>query len=567
MIGPGTERRSPHLLETDAAPSGLIFPLTDEQRAIVEHSDGPLVVIAGAGTGKTRVIVERVAWLLETKPDLLPEQLLVLTYNVKAARELRERIEDRIGPALAARLSVSNFHSFCHRVLRESASEAGMPPNPDVLDGVGQLLLIKDLRPSLELIYHTEWSYADFVKFINRAKDELVTPDDFDRFVENEREIFEHRYGPYADASARLIVNGNLKPVREVRSAYARLRRDERAEKDADPYAPMKKADLEARRSVGGTGGVMHRSRYSEEQIQQIDALADTYVKDGAALEVMRLAEIASVYRAYQEELAKRGALDFGEQIAAVTQLFKARPNILRRWQRQFSHILVDEFQDANQDLYHAREPDELGVVMPESPPVFYLTENRRSTKAIHDFALRFSQTDADAPPAVAVGPDGRPVEIFTYADGDADACRRVLGTSLRRIIDAGRVPASDVVVLTPRSRNSSWLMAADPSAPPVEAWPYRLMPEHGPEGSVLPAPAKGNEVRVATIHRYKGLESPVVVLAEIDSRVAEDELASLLYVGATRARSHLVVVVSERLLGRVAPRRRPQVRSVDLVV
>jgi hypothetical protein len=54
---------------------------------------------------------------------------------------------------------------------------------------------------------------------------------------------------------------------------------------------------------------------------------------------------------------------------------------------------------------------------MPESPPVFYLTENRRSTKAIHDFAVRFSQTDADAPPSVALGPDGRPVEIFTYSN------------------------------------------------------------------------------------------------------------------------------------------------------
>jgi hypothetical protein len=54
---------------------------------------------------------------------------------------------------------------------------------------------------------------------------------------------------------------------------------------------------------------------------------------------------------------------------------------------------------------------------MPESPPVFYLTENRQSTRAIHDFALRFSQTDADAPPSVALGPDGRPVEIFTYSN------------------------------------------------------------------------------------------------------------------------------------------------------
>ncbi len=85
----------------------------------------------------------------------------------------------------------------------------------------------------------------------------------------------------------------------------------------------------------------------------------------------------------------------------------------------------------------------------------------------------------------------------------------------------------------------------------PVEAWPYRLMPEYGPEGAVLPMPTKGNEVRVATIHRYKGLESPVVVLAEIDGRIDEADLASLLYVGATRARSHLVVVASEEVAAR----------------
>ena len=83
--------------------------LTDDQRRIVEWGDGPLVVIAGAGTGKTRVIVERVRWLLETKcaaarPDdsdsLLPEHILVLTYNVKAAKELQTRIEKAVGVAL-----------------------------------------------------------------------------------------------------------------------------------------------------------------------------------------------------------------------------------------------------------------------------------------------------------------------------------------------------------------------------------------------------------------------------------------------------------------------------------
>jgi len=110
-------------MRTDIAAS---HRLTDAQRRIVEWGDGPLVVIAGAGTGKTRVIVERVRHLLLTRGDvtvapdgtlqasypsagpasgdpfsgpLLPEQILVLTYNVKAARELAERIEDSVDPA------------------------------------------------------------------------------------------------------------------------------------------------------------------------------------------------------------------------------------------------------------------------------------------------------------------------------------------------------------------------------------------------------------------------------------------------------------------------------------
>jgi ATP-dependent exoDNAse (exonuclease V) beta subunit len=93
--------------------------------------------------------------------------------------------------------------------------------------------------------------------------------------------------------------------------------------------------------------------------------------------------------------------------------------------------------------------------------------------------------------------------------------------------------------------------MSADGS--PVEAWPYRLMPEYGPEGAVLAPPTKGNEVRVATIHRYKGLESPCVVLGGDRRSGGGGDLAGLLYVGATRARSHLVVVAGEGLRGRLA--------------
>ena len=366
--------------EVPAGPTpGTLTPgtLTPEQRAIVEADDGPVVVIAGAGTGKTRVIVERVRWLLETKGapgpgtggmvpaeptprhgnpfdgPLVPEQVLVLTYNVKAAKELQERLDRAVGPATRARMTVSNFHSFCQHVLTESAGDAGLPARPDVLDGVGQLLLLRDLRPALDLRYHGDYAFPGFVGFISRAKDELVDPDDYDRFVAEERRVYEVRYGDFEEAGLRLEAQGNLEPLRKVRGAYANLRANERAEdagelREYDARMFVKATDREARRSIAGDGHAHGRNQFAPDDHARIDALADEYERDGAALEILRLTEIARVYRAYEEALAARGALDFGEQIALVARLFKTRPNVLRRWQRQFRYILVDEFQDAN---------------------------------------------------------------------------------------------------------------------------------------------------------------------------------------------------------------------------
>ena len=337
------------------APPGPPGTLTPEQRAIVEADDGPVVVIAGAGTGKTRVIVERVRWLLETKGapgpgtggmvpaeptprhgnpfegPLVPEQVLVLTYNVKAAKELQERLDRAVGPATRARMTVSNFHSFCQHVLTESAGDAGLPARPDVLDGVGQLLLLRDLRPALDLRYHGDYAFPGFVGFISRAKDELVDPDDYDRFVAEERRVYEVRYGDFEEAGLRLEAQGNLEPLRKVRGAYANLRANERAEdagelREYDARMFVKATDREARRSIAGDGHAHGRNQFAPDDHARIDALADEYERDGAALEILRLTEIARVYRAYEEALAARGALDFGEQIALVPACSRHAP-------------------------------------------------------------------------------------------------------------------------------------------------------------------------------------------------------------------------------------------------
>jgi superfamily I DNA/RNA helicase len=108
--------------------------LTQEQRLAVEWGDGPLMVLAGAGTGKTTVIVERVRHLLARDDGLQPENVLVLTYNVKAAAELADRLQEMLGLETASRLWVHNFHSFGHRLLSDNRAELGLAESADVLD-------------------------------------------------------------------------------------------------------------------------------------------------------------------------------------------------------------------------------------------------------------------------------------------------------------------------------------------------------------------------------------------------------------------------------------------------
>ena len=124
--------------------------------------------------------------------------------------------------------------------------------------------------------------------------------------------------------------------------------------------------------------------------------------------------ELALVYRAYEEELARRGALDFGEQIAAVTKLFKTRTNVLRRWQRQFRYLLVDEFQDANVAQIELIEllgrtpdrPDNVMVVGDDDQSIYRF--RGASFAAFAEFDARFSRPPAHDPGATPPGPPPR---------------------------------------------------------------------------------------------------------------------------------------------------------------
>ena len=120
-----------------------IFDLNTEQRQAIEHEQGPLLILAGAGTGKTRTITARIAWLIAQGED--PAKILAVTFTNKAAREMKDRIAGMVDPAKAKLVTASTFHALCLRILRGDAQRLGYKSNFSIFDESDQLGLIKKI--------------------------------------------------------------------------------------------------------------------------------------------------------------------------------------------------------------------------------------------------------------------------------------------------------------------------------------------------------------------------------------------------------------------------------------
>jgi superfamily I DNA/RNA helicase len=219
--------------------------LNPQQREAVLHRGSPLLILAGAGSGKTRVITTRVAHLLDSG-DAQPEHLLAVTFTNRAAAEMKERVAALVGEKHSAKLTVSTFHSFCARLLRLEANALGFTQRFTIYDASDQRTLLGRCLSEFSLAKET-FDLGTFVYRISYSKNHGLTPE-----------------------------------------TYESLRMD----------------------------------KYDE--------------------------RIPTLWRAYQQALQARDAMDFDDLLLFTNTLLRDHPAVLQRIRDRYRHVLIDEYQDTN---------------------------------------------------------------------------------------------------------------------------------------------------------------------------------------------------------------------------
>ncbi len=341
----------------------LLEKLNKAQKQAVTHENGPLLIVAGAGTGKTTVLINRLAYLIMEK-KVSTEEILLLTFTEKAAGEMEERA-DKILPYGYVDLWINTFHGFGERLLREHALDIGLSANFKLLTQTEQWVLIKKNLAAFDLDYYKPLGnptkfISELIRHFSRLKDENITAAEYLKYAEELESNQDNKLS-------------GLKTAKKAKNKKALILDINDGEED-----------------------------------------------DG--LEATRIKELANAYHVYNQLLLENNFLDFGDLIVYTLKLFSERPNILKYYRAKFRYLMVDEFQDTNWAQYElvkmlAAPKNNLVVVGDDDQAIYkfrgasisnimqfkddykgaaelILTENYRSRQEILDHSYKFIQNN-----------------------------------------------------------------------------------------------------------------------------------------------------------------------------
>ena len=222
---------------------GLSDKLNETQAAAVQHKDGPLLILSGAGSGKTRVITHRIAYML-AEHGIAPKNILAVTFSKKAAQEMKQRLVELIGNR-SRRLQVSTFHSLCNRILQENINLIGYNPYFTIYDSMMQRMLIERIMEAPHLNFGDPDSTLDG---ISNAKNQFVGPEDYAKvffdesvaqiYAEYQKELRRNNAVDFDDLIKYLveIFEGNGKVLADYQDRFQYIMVDEYQDTNPSQY-------------------------------------------------------------------------------------------------------------------------------------------------------------------------------------------------------------------------------------------------------------------------------------------------------------------------------------------
>ncbi|MDP4010192.1 MAG: ATP-dependent DNA helicase [Candidatus Shapirobacteria bacterium] len=313
--------------------------LNPEQKQAADTIEGPVMVIAGAGTGKTQTIALRIANIL-LKTQTPAYAILCLTFTETGAAAMRQRLLDIIGlPAYGVK--IHTFHSFCNEIIKTNPEYFIFAKNIDSLEELERIEIIQSLieklpdgailKPWGDHFYYQR----EIISKIQTLKRENITPDIFLDLIQEQKEFLKEsedlflklktlRANKELETEVLNIVDSVIKVAGGKKSVLARIN-----------------YNLEAYKK-----GVFDIGAAKSPAVNFKNALLKIF--DNLIKDIPKQEEFYKIYLKYQEELKKRGRYDFEDMILFVLNQFKTNEDLLLTYQEKFQYILVDEYQDTN---------------------------------------------------------------------------------------------------------------------------------------------------------------------------------------------------------------------------
>lgn len=460
--------------------------LNAKQKEAVEYLDGPLLVLAGPGTGKTHLLSEKVAYILKNV-DINPENILCLTFTDSGAMNMRTRLAKTIGAA-SQKVHISTYHSFGTDLLAEykNYAEDYDLSLDSAIDEVTQFKIVKNIQASLpgRDILRAD-NVKDIISVISSAKSAGLTAKDLAKIAEQNIEdskVLSQAISPLLKNVVPRVYQASYDnayaPIYEILKSYTELK-------------PITK-NIE--RSIGALARDLKAAIIEAESTEKISPLShwkDTYFeKDEAGnyrlkdrIANKKLQSIAGIMATYNEYLRKNGLYDFDDMIEKSAEILKTDAGFRATLEERYQYICLDEFQDTNPSQFNiikqltAYEKPVIMAVGDDDQAIYEfqgalasnltdfqehydahvisLVENYRSTQEILDFSR---EVIAQAPDRfadkelISHAPAPKKSQIYRHEFLSSDMEYTFIAKEIKKLVNSG-IPQKEIAIISYKTK------------------------------------------------------------------------------------------------------------------